>query len=106
MSQHVFDAFATVTPLNSVARPVEVFCGWDRPDQRHFLVVEDMSDAAQEQPFAQYVFSNLRLPGGGQMTAQDVVDTLVAHGVPVPDGLLEALQEDKAQDKGEGRRHW
>ncbi|MDU0371980.1 hypothetical protein ACFPAF_16380 [Hymenobacter endophyticus] len=106
MSQHLFDAFASVTTLNKVARPVEVFCGWDRPDQRHFLVVEDMSDEAQEQPFPQYVFSNLRLPGGGQMTAQNVVDTLVTYGISVPDGLLEALQEDQQQDKGEGRRNW
>lgn len=106
MSQHLFDAFASVTPLNLIKRPVEVFCGWDRPDQRHFLVIEDMSDEAQEHPFPQYLFSNLRLPAGGQMTAQQVVDTLVSYGVAVPDGLLAALDEDKAQDKGEGRRQW
>lgn len=106
MSQHLFDAVATQTDHNPTPGPVNILCGWDRPLQHHFLLIEDMSIEAKQQEYPVYLFDNLMERRMGSMDVADVMDTLAQFGVMAPNGLREALHENQLRNVGNEVKHW
>ena len=91
MSQHHID-----TPQ------YEVIVGWDRPLQYFFGTVfaKTKKDTDRE-----VVFATLELPGGGVQTVEGLAKGLQSY-VRLPDELLNCLEEDRLNDRGNVVRHW
>jgi hypothetical protein len=90
MSQHYID-----TPQ------YEVVVGWDRPLQYFFGTVFDKKKA----PSHEVVFATLELPGGGIDTVERLSDVLRPY-LSLPDDLLNCLEEDRLNDRGNVVRQW
>ncbi|HDY8067258.1 TPA: hypothetical protein RQK90_004309 [Vibrio vulnificus] len=88
MSQHTFDVSS-----------YHVLCGWDRPLQGYFLVIEhDEHDAP--------LYSNLYEAPSHPDTFDVFLVVLARFGLPVPDGLIEALEQDKRNNVGNQLTQW
>ncbi|YCO02387.1 hypothetical protein ACB087_10430 (plasmid) [Vibrio sp. VNB-15] len=85
MSQHTF----TVSSHH-------VLSGWDRPLQGYFLVIE------HEDP----IYSNLYEAQPHPDTFDVFLVVLARFGFPVPDGLIEALEQDKRNNVGNQLTQW
>ncbi|CAK2159495.1 hypothetical protein [Vibrio crassostreae] len=86
MSQHSFHA-----------RGYHVLCGWDRPLQGFFLVIEK-SDELQ--------YSNLFEDDPHPKSFDVFLIVLARFGIPVPEQILTALDEDKAANAGNLYHRW
>ncbi|WP_045422844.1 hypothetical protein [Vibrio jasicida] len=88
MSQHVFQA-----------QRYRVLCGWDRPLQGFFLVIEHPL-------FDEPCYSNLYETTPHPPTFEPFLTVLSRHGITPPDGLLDTLAKDKANNAGNSLTEW
>lgn len=77
---------------------LEAFCGWDRPLQRFFLVIERQG-ATDDDPNNGYIFNNLARPNPG-MTLTEIKAELDKALIPVPPTLFKDLEEDEKLNRG------
>ncbi len=89
MSQHTFEH-----------GHYSVLCGFDRPMQGFFLVIED--DRNDED----VAYSNLYEKVSHPTSFDPFVAVLHRFGIPIPDGLLVALDEDQKANKGNSIKSW
>ena len=88
MSQHLFKVSSQ-----------QVLCGWDRPLQGYFLVIEhDDHDSP--------VYSNLYEANPHPDSFDEFLVVLARFGLNVPDGLIEALMQDKINNVGNHVTQW
>lgn len=78
----------------------EILCGWDRPLQGFFLVIEDVNSRED------VAYSNLYEKVSHPNTFKPFLDVLKRFSIPMPDGLLVALEQDKAENKGNSITSW
>jgi len=88
MSQHTFKH----SNLN-------VLCGWDRPLQGYFLVI---SDDNLDEPCYSNLYEKIPHP----KLFDDFLLVLARFKLPLPLGLIEALEEDKINDTGNKLTEW
>lgn len=88
MSQHVFKY-----------SPYSVLCGWDRPLQQFFCVIEQ---DGKEEP----VYSNLLDKNPTPTSFAHYAEVLLSFGIPLPKGLLTALELDGLNNAGNSFNEW
>lgn len=97
MSQHRFKS------KTSAGQEVDVLAGWDRPLQGYFLLVKPVPDPGH------YLFCNLDVPDdvpSHPQTWDFFQAKLEEFGIPMPKGLLQHLQADKANNAGNLTVRW
>lgn len=112
MSQH--SCISEFTTLTGKKVDVDVLMGWDRPLQRHFLVVEildpDLEVFTEEIPESLRGSSNLEGEGIlysnliDSKAAADLdyyVDKLKELKIAVPDSMIEGCRVDKENNDGD-----
>lgn len=75
-----------------------VFCGWDRPLARFFLLIEKQ-DASDDDENEGYVFNNLARPNPAMTLAEIELELFNAKIIPPPT-LFADLEEDKKLNRG------
>ena len=80
---------------------LDVFCGYDRPLNYFFLVIE-RHDASDDDPDQGYVFSNLRRRNAG-MTLDEISTELTRADIVPPPTLMDDLAEDARLRRGNYR---
>jgi len=99
MSQHQF--VATIQEqYPSAGKAAQVLCGWDKPLQYCFLLVELGEGAA-----ATTLYDSLTELGGGLSLAQ-VERRAAATGIALPAGLLARLQAEMQRNAGNCITKW
>ncbi|USD58946.1 hypothetical protein J4N45_10430 [Vibrio sp. SCSIO 43140] len=92
MTQHVF-----TTETHSV------FCGYDRPLQGFFLVIEKLG--GEDIP----LYSNLDETDPTLVHPKSFdhfANVLEQHAIEIPDGLIAALNDDLKHNRGNGLTNW
>ena len=89
MSQHLFRS------KTGAGLPVDVLCGWDRPLQGFFLVIEETEGDVDEP-----LFSNLDQPISHPPTFAPWLAVLQRTGITIPDSLLANLAGDQRDNVG------
>ncbi len=98
MSQHIF-----------TTESYEILCGWDRPLQGFFLVVEKVTEDGKEPTDEdEYVYSNLDEPFYLAHPKQfdHFVKILNRLSIDIPSGLIQALEADKINNTGNDVTRW
>ncbi|WP_234498178.1 hypothetical protein [Vibrio maritimus] len=88
MSQHTFEY-----------GQYAILCGWDRPLQGYFLVIEDKD---QDDP----IYSNLDEPNPHPNVFDPFEAVLKRFGIVLPDDMLSALYMDKIKNIGNSVTNW
>ncbi|MDC5711130.1 hypothetical protein [Vibrio europaeus] len=88
MSQHTFKS-----------NGLDVLCGWDRPLQGYFLVIESEN---QDEP----LYSNLYEQNSHPECFDSYLSVLNRFGLVCPYGLLSRLEEDKVNNVGNESTEW
>ena len=91
MSRHTFETIA------EGGKQVRVLCGWDRPLQGYFLIVESLDEQDQGDS---YLFSNLDLEHSHPKSFDGFYGVLRNMGIHVPEQLLTELYFDKEGNVG------
>lgn len=91
MSRHTLETSA------DGGKPVRVLCGWDRPLQGYFLIVESLDD---QDPGDSYLFDNLMLEHSHPKSFDGFYSVLRKMGIHVPEQLLTELYFDKEGNAG------
>lgn len=78
----------------------DILCGWDRPLQGFFLVIEDVNNCDE------VAYSNIYEMVSHPATFEPYLEVLKRFSIPMPDGLLVALEQDKAENKGNSITNW
>lgn len=92
MSRHTLETVA------DGGKPVRVLCGWDRPLQGYFLVVESLDEQDRSDS---YLFDNLMLEHSHPKSFDGFYSTLRNMGIQVPEYLLVELYFDKEGNVGD-----
>ena len=92
MSQHRFQ---------SQTNHLHVLCGWDRPLQGFFLVI-DRDGTFESTP----IYSNLYEDNPHPQNFDGFAVVLARFGIDMPSGLLEALESDKTHNAGNSINIW
>jgi len=88
MTQHVFSHGT-----------LQVLTGWDRRLGCFFLVIDEQGN---DEP----IYSNLEQPNPFPNTYDSYKQELEDRKIPIPDGLLLALETDKLENKGNDIKQW
>lgn len=100
MSQHIFTA--TIKERYPLAgQTANVLCGWDRPLQYYFLLVEVGEGEAERT-----IYDSLTEPDLGLYSTAEVELRAAAVGIELPGGLLPMLLEECQQNAGNKRVRW
>lgn len=94
MTQHVF-----------TTKEHSVFCGFDRPLQGFFLVIEPISEVGGDAP----VYSNLEdqsLECSHPKSFEHFSKVLQQHQITIPNGLIDALNDDLKHNRGNAMTFW
>lgn len=94
MTQHIFKS------KTKDGRQVEVLAGWDRPLQGFFMVIENPEKDDD------YIFSNFELKQPHPMSFDVFEKALSDLGIPMPNGLLAELNQDRLENLGNKRKVW
>ena len=94
MSQHFYST-------NYQGKQIMVLCGWDRPMQQYFLVIEyeDLTDEDISDEEA-YIYSNLFDESAMQQELVFFKHKLDAFGIKLPVGMLDQVQADRLNNVG------
>ncbi len=88
MSQHTF-----------IHADLKILCGWDRPLQGYFLVIE-------KDGFDEPYYSNLYEDNPHPSSFDVFLIALSRFGIDLPEGLIEALEQDKSENIGNALTAW
>jgi hypothetical protein len=94
MTQHIFNS------TTKDGRQVEVLAGWDRPLQGFFMVIEDLENDDG------YIFNNLDLEQPHPKSFDGFEQSLKDFGIPIPQGLVAELNQDRLENLGNKRKIW
>lgn len=82
-------------------RPVRVLMGWDRPLQGFFMVIDETQNLSDE-----YVYSNLEEEVPHPKSLEPFIQKLQELGIPVPEKMLQAVEEDGEKNEGNNYKQW
>lgn len=85
--------------------------GWDRPCGHFYLNITDPTQPEDEDQvyislYDNTLYDRARGPFMAGLTLDELQRKLEAFDIPLPDGLLEHLQEDQRLNRGNDRTPW
>lgn len=84
-------------------KPVEVLMGWDRPTQGFFMEIFDLSVPKGRNDI---IYSHLKERNPSPKHLDRFIEKLAELRIPVPQAMLEEIEEDQALNAGNKlRRH-
>lgn len=88
MSQHFYSA-------NYQGKQIMVLCGWDRPMQQYFLVIEyeELTDDITDEDA--YIYSNLFDDSSMHQELVYFQQKLDAFGINLPKSMMDQVREDR-----------
>ena len=93
MSQHFYST-------NFQGKQIMVLCGWDKPMQQYFLVIEyeELTDDISDEDA--YIYSNLFDESAMQQELIYFQQKLDAFGIMLPKSMMDQVREDRLNNVG------
>ena len=93
MSQHFYST-------NFQGKQIMVLCGWDKPMQQYFLVIEyeELTDDISDEDA--YIYSNLFDESAMKQELIYFQQKLDAFGIKLPKSMMDQVQEDRLNNVG------